>query len=302
MKDSEAMTYPAEFLDDIQTLMGHEGAFADRPENEDPGGFTGYGITLRTFNRYRALTNEEPVDKARMQDILTGNRPLILAIYFKLYWDRVAGHELPPSFRYMIFDIAVLEGLPGIKRLQKMLGLNQDGIVGQRTLSALWTRAGTQSDRMDFIEDLNEVRYNHLISRAHADKNPGWFTRLKAVKRQAYHAALAAQLPPFVRVLSYGRDEHLTIYGPLSENHFSVSVTPRHIEENTMGGTKNAFKSGTIWAGIAQLALAALGFFGVDIAPGDAELALSHVEALVIAVTGVITIWRRVSATTLIKT
>lgn len=63
-----------------------------------------------------------------------------------------------------------------------------------------------------------------------------------------------------------------------------------------MAGTKSAFASGTVWAGIAQLVLSLFGFLGIDIAPGDATLALDNLEAAVVAITGIVTIVRRVTA------
>ena len=62
--------------------------------------------------------------------------------------------------------------------------------------------------------------------------------------------------------------------------------------------TKSPFASKTIWAGIIQAVLAVLGFMGVDIAPGDSELVLGHVESLVISITALLTIVGRVTATT----
>jgi lysozyme family protein len=85
------------FDEAFHELLGHEGGYANHPD--DPGGETMWGVTKRVAkaNGYFGAMKELPVEMAK-------------AIYKKDYWDSVKADALDESIRYSVFDAAVNSG------------------------------------------------------------------------------------------------------------------------------------------------------------------------------------------------
>ncbi|PWK65887.1 glycoside hydrolase family 108 protein [Aminobacter sp. AP02] len=114
----------------LKLMFGHEGGYSNHPS--DPGGPTKYGVTLKTLRAHR----RNP--KLTAEDV----KALTLAeaedVYHKSYWTQSGGDLLPAGLDYSSFDYGVNSGpATAIKRLQKVLGIGQDGIVGGQTLAAI---------------------------------------------------------------------------------------------------------------------------------------------------------------------
>lgn len=123
-------------------VLGHEGGYTADPT--DPGNWTGgapgrgecrgtnWGISAASYPDLpiRALTP----DQAR-------------TIYRRDYWDRVRGDRLPAPLALLVFDAAVNCGVGRAARwLQGVLGVAQDGVVGEVTLAALARRIGRRTE------------------------------------------------------------------------------------------------------------------------------------------------------------
>lgn len=107
-------------------LLGHEGDFADHPD--DPGGKTRFGITEAVARQagYTGSMRELPVDLAKR-------------IYLERYWKPVRADDLPPGIRYVMFDGAVNSGpAQATLWLQRALGVQADGVIGPKTLAAAY--------------------------------------------------------------------------------------------------------------------------------------------------------------------
>lgn len=105
-------------------LLGNEGGYTNNPN--DPGGETMWGITVATArqNGYDGPMHDMPVDAAK-------------DIYRKRYW-RPEFDQMPYAVAFQVFDAAVNSGpTEAIKWLQKALGINDDGVIGQVTMAAL---------------------------------------------------------------------------------------------------------------------------------------------------------------------
>ena len=105
-------------------LLGHEGKYSNNPA--DPGGETMWGVTkaVARENGYNGPMKDMPTDVAK-------------AIYRKQYWDACRCADLPPLLRYVIFDGAVNSGVgQSIKWLQRALKVNDDGVIGSKTVAA----------------------------------------------------------------------------------------------------------------------------------------------------------------------
>lgn len=106
-------------------LLGHEGGYSNHPD--DPGGETMWGITIAVAraNGYSGPMRFMPRDKAK-------------AIYKKAYWDKVRADELPEAVRFGVFDAAVNSGVrQAAKFLQRAAGVDDDGVIGPKTMAAV---------------------------------------------------------------------------------------------------------------------------------------------------------------------
>lgn len=128
-------------------LLGHEGGYANHPN--DPGGETMWGVTARVAraNGYQGLMRDLPRETAK-------------AIYRRLYWDAVKADQLPEFVRFDVFDGAVNSGASqSAKWLQRAANVTDDGIVGPKTIAAA-TAAGPSisakynGQRLAFMADL----------------------------------------------------------------------------------------------------------------------------------------------------
>ena len=105
-------------------LIGHEGGYSDHAD--DPGGKTKYGITEAVAREtgYKGDMRELPVELAKR-------------IYQEKYWRPVKADDLPEPVRYVMFDGAVNSGpTQAIKWLQRSVNVNDDGVIGPKTLAA----------------------------------------------------------------------------------------------------------------------------------------------------------------------
>lgn len=125
-------------------LLGHEGEYSNNPQ--DPGGETMWGITIAVAraNGYTGAMRNLPKDTAK-------------SIYRKLYWDAVKADQLADSVNFDVFDGAVNSGVSrSIRWLQAASGVDQDGIIGPKTIDASkasGVAARYNGERLQFMTD-----------------------------------------------------------------------------------------------------------------------------------------------------
>lgn len=160
-----------QLLDDSETrLYGHV--------STDRGGPTHSGITQKTYDNWR-LAYGLPM---RSVQYLTPEE--MYAIYTYEYWFPAGGGRLPDGLDYAVFQAGVNFGPPqGVKMLQKVLGVTQDGIVGPKTLAAVAAVDKTALIAAFFEEQ--KARYNLFVQ-----NNPDQIVNLKGWNNRI---ALAAQ-------------------------------------------------------------------------------------------------------------
>lgn len=118
-----------EFARSLPKVLVHEGGWSNHPD--DPGGATMKGVTQAVYDEWR-VKNKKP-----KQSVKFISTPELNAIYRQNYWDKVKGDDLPPGISYVVFDGAVNSGPSrSVKWLQKALGVNDDGIIGPKTIAA----------------------------------------------------------------------------------------------------------------------------------------------------------------------
>lgn len=112
----------------LRLMFGHEGGYSNR--KTDSGGPTKYGITHKTL---AAHLGKPSVSAERVQAMTLAEAD---AIYRKSYWAQSGGDVLPKGLDYAAFDFGVNSGPSrAVKTLQKVLGVKQDGWIGEQTLA-----------------------------------------------------------------------------------------------------------------------------------------------------------------------
>lgn len=112
---------PVSFDRAFEIVIGAEGGYSNDPK--DRGGETKYGISKRAYP-YLDIPSLTLDDAKR--------------IYRRDYWEFVVGDALPWPLNCFVFDAAVNQGVsPAIRLLQTALGVEDDGVIGPQTISAV---------------------------------------------------------------------------------------------------------------------------------------------------------------------
>ena len=154
----------SDFNKAFDRVIGHEGGYVNHPS--DPGGETNWGVTRNTARAYgyngdmRAMTREQA-------------KP----IYKTGFWDRIQGDKLHDAVAFQLFDAAVNHGIGNaVRMMQRALGVADDGIVGNVTLSALQA-----INPSDFVLKFNAQRLNFYTSLStFGTFGKGWVRRIAA--------------------------------------------------------------------------------------------------------------------------
>jgi len=169
------------FLYALSHVLKHEGGYVNHPS--DPGGATNWGITRDTLGawRDRHVTIEEVKDLSKDE---------AAEIYKYKYWDAAKCGEVPVGVALIVFDGAVNHGVSqSSKFLQRAVGVDADGKVGQKTLGAI-----EGLDAVDLIVEIAAQRmrfYGGL--RTFSAFGLGWSRRLMDTLRVAVLAQEAAR-------------------------------------------------------------------------------------------------------------
>lgn len=155
-----------------------EGGFVDNPR--DPGGATNMGVTQRTFNHWRTTRGE-------LQDTVRNlTQDEALEIYRAWYWTNNQCDVMPAKIAVAVFDWDVNSGNGAwthegaIEELQKILGVPNDGIVGQHTIQVLLT-----ANADSVLENYLQARIAFYNGMPQAQKDEflhGWLDRVAALR------------------------------------------------------------------------------------------------------------------------
>lgn len=150
----------------IERILKSEGGYVNHPA--DPGGATNWGITERVARKWGY--------KGHMRDL---PRATAIEIYRQEYWAPVAALKLPYALQFQVLDANINHGLSrAITLLQRALGVDDDGIFGFVTLTALNKYPGR-----DDVFELG-VRFNQKRLRFYTDRSTfttfgkGWSRRI----------------------------------------------------------------------------------------------------------------------------
>lgn len=146
----------ANYKPGLKLVLAHEGGFVNHPK--DPGGATNKGVTQKVYDAYRKV-NGLPV-----QSVRNISDSEVAEIYQKQYWRLVRGDSLPAGLDYAVFDFAVNSGVSrAIRYLQRLVGVEDDAVIGNMTLAAIYEAAKKDEEgliirycanRMAFLKSL----------------------------------------------------------------------------------------------------------------------------------------------------
>jgi len=157
----------------LEGTLVYEGGFSNH--KRDPGKETMRGVTIARFAAFkrRAVTVEE---------LKAISRSDLEAIYRDGYWRTVSGDDLPSGLDFAMFDFAVNSGpARAVKTLQRIVGVNPDGVMGQMTLSAVRKQFAA-----DMIDELCNARLAFVRSLSTFDAfGKGWTRRIEGVRTKA---------------------------------------------------------------------------------------------------------------------
>lgn len=161
------------FLKVMPWVFEEEGGYVDHPK--DPGGATNLGITHKTLSAWRG----RPVTK---QDVKNLTRQEAQNIYKSEYWNQVRGDRLPAGLDYVTLDYGINSGPSrAVRELQKIVGVNPDGIVGSQTTTAI------QKFSVAKLIDLYcDARIKYLRSlKTFKTFGKGWLARVERVRKRS---------------------------------------------------------------------------------------------------------------------
>jgi len=121
------------FIQCFAIIVGEEGGWDQDPR--DSGNWTSGTIGVGT-----CAGTKYGVSAAAYPTLNIGALTLADAqgIYYRDYWTKIAGDALPPDIALYTFDAAVNSGWRrGAMWLQTALGVTPDGLIGEKTISAL---------------------------------------------------------------------------------------------------------------------------------------------------------------------
>ncbi len=115
----------------IKLVFGSEGGYVNHPK--DPGGATKYGITAATLGASRRLGRKATPDEVKRLTLAEA-----ADILDKQYAQPLRYQELPAGLDYALFDYSTNSGpAQAVKTLQRVLGVEADGIMGAKTLNTV---------------------------------------------------------------------------------------------------------------------------------------------------------------------
>ena len=161
-------------------ILSWEGGFVNDPA--DRGGATNKGVTIETWKRQGYDKNKDGIIDVKDLKLITERDAT--EIMRKNYWDRwQADFIKSQSIANILVDWVWGSGVYGIKIPQRILGVNQDGIVGNKTLEAL--NAQDPDKLFQAIYDARKKYLNDITISRPANKRflRGWLNRLEDIRR-----------------------------------------------------------------------------------------------------------------------
>lgn len=168
---------------DVNKLVPHilkwEGGYINDPD--DLGGATNKGICFRTFKLYRT---RKRLPVPTIEDLKNISDEEFVAILKEMYWDACRADRIESqSVANAIVDWAWNSGTTiAAKEIQKVLGVETDGIIGNITLAAI-----NSHSPLPLFGKIRRARiaYIERICKSRSENNKfyrGWMNRINSLQ------------------------------------------------------------------------------------------------------------------------
>lgn len=162
----------------IPHVLAWEGGYVNHPS--DPGGETNRGITDRLDGNVDGLVDIDG-DGYGDIDIKALTEDEAKQVYKLRFWDKMLGDKIESQhIANILLDGYVNCGSNGIKIMQRILNIKEDGIFGPKTLEALNT-----ADEIILYNKYKQARKDYYINLA--ERKPalkvflkGWINRIES--------------------------------------------------------------------------------------------------------------------------
>lgn len=150
----------AKFEIEVARVLAHEGGYVWN--KFDSGGETNLGITDRLDGKIDGLVdvNGDSIGDVEIKNLTEAQAK---QVYKTRFWDKMQGDKIESqAIAGILFDGYVNMGATAIKILQRILGLNDDGVIGPKTLEAInganeiQLYTNYKAARIEFYADLAE--------------------------------------------------------------------------------------------------------------------------------------------------
>ena len=159
---------------DRQFALARKRGWSDDPD--DPGGATMIDVTLSAYRSYRRQKGLPAPMKEDLRNIPYAEWVEILKT---MYWDRWCATEIESQgIANLLVDWVWASGSATIRKVQVMIGVKADGIVGQKTISAL-NKADVE---IMFMRIFTERETYYRKCRGAWKYLGGWLRRLQAIR------------------------------------------------------------------------------------------------------------------------
>lgn len=182
----------------IPFILKWEGGFVNDPT--DRGGATNKGVTIAT---YEAYCRQKGLPRPTVEQLKNIPDAHWRDIIKTMFWDKWHADDIhSQKVANILVDWVWLSGVHGIKKPQALLGVKADGIVGNKTLSAVNFAdpeelfASLYKERVKFINAIvarSVAAYEKKIGRPAIEKEllkytqkrfaKGWLNRLAEIKK-----------------------------------------------------------------------------------------------------------------------
>lgn len=182
----------------IPFILKWEGGFVNDPT--DRGGATNKGVTIAT---YEAYCRQKGLPRPTVEQLKNIPDAHWRDIIKTMFWDKWHADDIhSQKVANILVDWVWLSGVHGIKKPQALLGVKADGIVGNKTLSAVNFAdpkelfAALYKERVKFINAIvarSVAAYEKKIGRPATEKEllkytqkrfaKGWLNRLAEIKK-----------------------------------------------------------------------------------------------------------------------
>jgi lysozyme family protein len=161
----------------LAEILKHEGGFVNH--SRDPGGMTNLGVTKQTYEEWVG----HPVSEQIMRKLTP---QLVSPLYKVKFWDTMKCENLPKGLDLCVFDFGVNAGVRrSVRMLQRLLRVEDDGIIGPATLAAVEARKAVIGSHalIAFFQAERRVYYKSLPHFPTFGR--GWLRRVDAVEKTA---------------------------------------------------------------------------------------------------------------------